>query len=162
VLFWCCSAWLLQVRKQRICEVFIKEPMGQVAAACNQMEMVSLLLSHGAHPFLTTLLKDWLCYSGAAQHGSYRWESKEFVKCSYKSLWDRLQQRAIKWKWCLCSYHMVLIHFFQHCSRTHCVILVLLSVALTGEKAKSLWGVHKRAYGVSYSFHKLKRSECNM
>jgi hypothetical protein len=51
---------------------------------------------------------------------------------------DRLQQLAIKWKWCLCSYHMVLIHFSQHCSRTHCVILVLLSVALTGEKAKNL------------------------
>jgi hypothetical protein len=45
---------------------------GQVAAACNQMEMVSLLLSHGAHPFLSTLLKDSLCYSGAAQRGSYR------------------------------------------------------------------------------------------
>lgn len=43
----------------------------QVAAACCQMEMVSLLLSHGAHPFLSTLLKDSLCYSGAAQRGSY-------------------------------------------------------------------------------------------
>ncbi|KAJ9586833.1 hypothetical protein L9F63_019575, partial [Diploptera punctata] len=43
----------------------------QVAAACGHMEMVSLLLSHGAHPFLSTLLKDSLCYSGAAQRGSY-------------------------------------------------------------------------------------------
>lgn len=43
----------------------------QVAAACSKMEMVSLLLSHGAHPFLSTLLKDSLCYSGAAQRGSY-------------------------------------------------------------------------------------------
>jgi hypothetical protein len=61
---------------------------------------------------------------------------------------DRLQQLAIKWKWCLCSYHMVLIHFSQHCSRTPCVILVLLSVALTGEKAKNLWEVHKRVYNI--------------
>ncbi|XP_021925814.1 ankyrin repeat and BTB/POZ domain-containing protein 2 isoform X2 [Zootermopsis nevadensis] len=43
----------------------------QVAAACSQMEMVCLLLSYGAQPFLSTLLKDSLCYSGAAQRGSY-------------------------------------------------------------------------------------------
>lgn len=33
--------------------------------------MVSLLLAHGAHPFLSTQLKDTLCYSASAQRGSY-------------------------------------------------------------------------------------------
>lgn len=33
--------------------------------------MVSLLLAHGAHPFLSTQLKDTLCYSGSAQRGCY-------------------------------------------------------------------------------------------
>jgi hypothetical protein len=78
------------------------------------------------------------------------------VQCSLSV--DRWQQLAIKWKWCLCSYPMVLIHFSQRCSRIHCVILVLLSVAVTGERAKSLCGAHKSAYGVTNSFHTLKRS----
>ncbi|XP_046672135.1 ankyrin repeat and BTB/POZ domain-containing protein 2-like [Homalodisca vitripennis] len=43
----------------------------QVAAGYDNLEMVSLLLSHGAHPFLSTLLKDSLCYSGSAQRGCY-------------------------------------------------------------------------------------------
>uniref|UniRef100_A0A1B6DL13 BTB domain-containing protein n=4 Tax=Clastoptera arizonana TaxID=38151 RepID=A0A1B6DL13_9HEMI len=43
----------------------------QVAAGSGNIEMVSLLLSHGAHPFFSTLLKDSLCYSGAAQRGCY-------------------------------------------------------------------------------------------
>lgn len=33
--------------------------------------MVSLLLAHGAHSFLSTQLKDSLCYSASAQRGSY-------------------------------------------------------------------------------------------
>lgn len=33
--------------------------------------MISLLLVHGAHPFLSTQLKDTLCYSGSAQRGCY-------------------------------------------------------------------------------------------
>lgn len=33
--------------------------------------MVSLLLAHGAHPFLSTQSKDSLCYSPAAQRGCY-------------------------------------------------------------------------------------------
>lgn len=35
--------------------------------------MVSLLLSHGAHPFFSTVYKDSLSYSGAAQRGCYRY-----------------------------------------------------------------------------------------
>jgi ankyrin repeat/BTB/POZ domain-containing protein 2 len=45
----------------------------QVASSHDNLEMVSLLLSHGAHPFLSTLLKDSLCYSGSAQRGCYRY-----------------------------------------------------------------------------------------
>jgi len=44
----------------------------QVAVAAGSQDMVTLLLSHGANPFLSTLLKDSLCYSGAAQRGCYR------------------------------------------------------------------------------------------
>lgn len=33
--------------------------------------MVSLLLAHGAHPFLSTQMKDSLCYSASAQRGCY-------------------------------------------------------------------------------------------
>lgn len=33
--------------------------------------MVSLLLSHGSHPFLSTVYKDSVSYSGAAQRGCY-------------------------------------------------------------------------------------------
>ncbi|XP_065334017.1 ankyrin repeat and BTB/POZ domain-containing protein 2 isoform X2 [Cloeon dipterum] len=43
----------------------------QVAVAGGSQDMVTLLLSHGANPFLSTLLKDSLCYSGAAQRGCY-------------------------------------------------------------------------------------------
>ncbi|XP_049777406.1 ankyrin repeat and BTB/POZ domain-containing protein 2 isoform X2 [Schistocerca cancellata] len=43
----------------------------QVSVASGHAEMVALLLSHGAHTFLSTLLKDTLCYSGAAHRGCY-------------------------------------------------------------------------------------------
>lgn len=33
--------------------------------------MVNLLLAHGAHPFLSTQIKDSLSYSSAAQRGCY-------------------------------------------------------------------------------------------
>ncbi|KAL0268771.1 UNVERIFIED_CONTAM: hypothetical protein PYX00_010588 [Menopon gallinae] len=42
----------------------------QLAAATGNTEMVSLLLAHGANACLSTLHKDSLCYSGAAQRGS--------------------------------------------------------------------------------------------
>lgn len=32
---------------------------------------MALLLSYGANPYLSTLMKDSLCYSGAAQRGCY-------------------------------------------------------------------------------------------
>ncbi|XP_059487328.1 ankyrin repeat and BTB/POZ domain-containing protein 2 isoform X2 [Neocloeon triangulifer] len=43
----------------------------QVAVAVGSQDMVTLLLSHGANPFLSTLIKDSLCYSGAAQRGCF-------------------------------------------------------------------------------------------
>lgn len=43
----------------------------QVACGSGNLDMVSLLLAHGAHPFLSTQLKDSLCYSASAQRGCY-------------------------------------------------------------------------------------------
>ncbi|XP_063980127.1 ankyrin repeat and BTB/POZ domain-containing protein 3 isoform X1 [Diachasmimorpha longicaudata] len=43
----------------------------QAASASGNHEMVALLLAHGAQPFLSTLMKDSFCYSGAAQRGCY-------------------------------------------------------------------------------------------
>ncbi|XP_065158993.1 ankyrin repeat and BTB/POZ domain-containing protein 2 isoform X2 [Atheta coriaria] len=43
----------------------------QVACGMGNIEMVQLLLAHDAHPFLSTLIKDSLCYSAAAQRGCY-------------------------------------------------------------------------------------------
>ncbi|XP_055594573.1 ankyrin repeat and BTB/POZ domain-containing protein 2 isoform X2 [Uranotaenia lowii] len=43
----------------------------QVASGCGVVEVVSLLLAHGAHAFLSTQLKDSLCFSGSAQRGCY-------------------------------------------------------------------------------------------
>jgi ankyrin repeat/BTB/POZ domain-containing protein 2 len=43
----------------------------QVATSYGHGEMVSLLLAHGADPFLATTVKDSLCYSGTAQRGCY-------------------------------------------------------------------------------------------
>jgi ankyrin repeat/BTB/POZ domain-containing protein 2 len=43
----------------------------QVATSYGNLEMVSLLLLHGADPFLSTTIKDTLCYSGTAQRGCY-------------------------------------------------------------------------------------------
>lgn len=43
----------------------------QVATGSGNLEMISLLLSHGARPFLSTLVRDTLCYSSSAQKGCY-------------------------------------------------------------------------------------------
>ncbi|XP_055528311.1 ankyrin repeat and BTB/POZ domain-containing protein 2 isoform X2 [Wyeomyia smithii] len=43
----------------------------QVASGGGVVEVVSLLLAHGAHAFLSTQLKDSLCFSGSAQRGCY-------------------------------------------------------------------------------------------
>ncbi|XP_058457943.1 uncharacterized protein LOC131434802 isoform X1 [Malaya genurostris] len=43
----------------------------QVAGGGGVVEAVSLLLAHGAHAFLSTQLKDSLCFSGSAQRGCY-------------------------------------------------------------------------------------------
>ncbi|VVC91186.1 unnamed protein product, partial [Leptidea sinapis] len=44
-----------------------------VACGVGNLELVQLLLSHGADPFLSTQLNDALCYSAAAQYGCYRY-----------------------------------------------------------------------------------------
>ena len=44
----------------------------QVASGSGVLEVVSLLLAHGAHAFLSTQQKDTLCFSGSAQRGCYR------------------------------------------------------------------------------------------
>jgi len=44
----------------------------QVAAATGNLEVVSTLLSYGANPFMSTLVRDSLCYTGSAQRGSFR------------------------------------------------------------------------------------------
>ncbi|CAG9563213.1 unnamed protein product [Danaus chrysippus] len=43
----------------------------QMACGVGNLELVQLLLSHGADPFLSTQLNDALCYSAAAQYGCY-------------------------------------------------------------------------------------------
>ncbi|ODN02290.1 Ankyrin repeat and BTB/POZ domain-containing protein 2 [Orchesella cincta] len=43
----------------------------QVAVATGNMDIVSMLLSYGANPFLCTLVRDSLCYTGSAQRGSF-------------------------------------------------------------------------------------------
>lgn len=55
----------------RLSEEKCTETPLQVAAAAGLSDMVQLLLSRGAHTFLSTLIKDSLCYSGAAQRGCY-------------------------------------------------------------------------------------------
>lgn len=43
----------------------------QVASGSGCLDVVSLLLGHGAHAFLSTQQKDSLCFSGTAQRGCY-------------------------------------------------------------------------------------------
>ncbi|XP_017767922.1 PREDICTED: ankyrin repeat and BTB/POZ domain-containing protein 2 [Nicrophorus vespilloides] len=43
----------------------------QVASSTGNADMIALLLSYGAHPFLSTILKDTLCYAASAQRGCY-------------------------------------------------------------------------------------------
>lgn len=50
----------------------------QVAVASGNLEMIALLLSHGARPFLSTLLRDSLCYSSSAQKGCYRYVGSDY------------------------------------------------------------------------------------
>ena len=42
------------------------------------LDMISLLLAHGARPFLSTLMRDTLCYSSSAQKGCYRYKKSFF------------------------------------------------------------------------------------
>ncbi|XP_063861764.1 ankyrin repeat and BTB/POZ domain-containing protein 2-like isoform X1 [Scylla paramamosain] len=55
----------------RLAEEKCTETPLQVAAAAGHTDMMTLLLSYGANPYLSTLMKDSLCYSGAAQRGCY-------------------------------------------------------------------------------------------
>lgn len=43
----------------------------QVSSGSGSVEVVSLLLAHGAHAFLSTQQKDSFCFSGTAQRGCY-------------------------------------------------------------------------------------------
>lgn len=43
----------------------------QIASGAGVLDVVSLLLGHGAHAFLSTQIKDTLCFSGSAQRGCY-------------------------------------------------------------------------------------------
>lgn len=43
----------------------------QVACGSGNVDMVSLLCAHGAHPFFSTQIKDSLCYSASTQRGCY-------------------------------------------------------------------------------------------
>ncbi|KAL4721059.1 hypothetical protein ACJJTC_007012 [Scirpophaga incertulas] len=47
-----------------------------MACGVGNLELVQLLLAHGADPFLSTQLNDGLCYSAAAQFGCYRYLHK--------------------------------------------------------------------------------------
>ena len=46
----------------------------QVVAATGNMEIVAMLLNYGANPFLSTLVRDSLCYMGSASRGSFRYD----------------------------------------------------------------------------------------
>jgi len=43
----------------------------QVAAATGNLEIINILLNYGASPFLSTLVRDSLCYMGSASRGSF-------------------------------------------------------------------------------------------
>lgn len=76
-----CILFLLQILLEKGCNVeggaklsedkSTQTPL-QVAVATGNMDMVSLLLSYGANPFMCTLVRDSLCYTGSAQRGSFR------------------------------------------------------------------------------------------
>ncbi|XP_076304276.1 ankyrin repeat and BTB/POZ domain-containing protein 2-like isoform X2 [Tachypleus tridentatus] len=55
----------------RLSEDKITQTPLQLAASSGNLELVNLLLSYGAHPFLSTMLRDSLSYGGAAQRGCY-------------------------------------------------------------------------------------------
>ncbi|XP_076362217.1 ankyrin repeat and BTB/POZ domain-containing protein 2-like [Tachypleus tridentatus] len=55
----------------RLSEDKITQTPLQLAAASGNLELASVLLSYGAHPFLSTMLRDSLSYGGAAQRGCY-------------------------------------------------------------------------------------------
>lgn len=45
----------------------------QVSSATGNVEMVSTLLNYGANPFLSTVFRDTMCYTGSSQRGSFRY-----------------------------------------------------------------------------------------
>ncbi|XP_064480369.1 ankyrin repeat and BTB/POZ domain-containing protein 2-like [Ornithodoros turicata] len=55
----------------RLSEDKITETPLQIAAASGHLDLISLLLSYGAHPFLSTLFRDAQSYGGAQQRGCY-------------------------------------------------------------------------------------------
>jgi hypothetical protein len=125
--------------------MILVEPTNSLLMCADVFRFCNCVLNHQAHPLQS-------CYILNLNKVCGMWKTKfehciciEVCQCSaFSRPVHRWQQHAIKWKWCLCSYHMVLIHFSQHCSRTHCAILVLLSAALTGEKAKIVRGARER------------------
>lgn len=62
------------------------------------LELVQLLLSHGADPFLSTQLNDALCYSAAAQYGCYRLAiSSSSLPHGHKSLLRIKKRKSAGW-----------------------------------------------------------------
>ncbi|XP_022255677.1 LOW QUALITY PROTEIN: ankyrin repeat and BTB/POZ domain-containing protein 2-like [Limulus polyphemus] len=55
----------------RLSEDKITQTPLQLAASSGNLDLVNVLLSYGAHPFLSTMLRDSLSYGGAAQRGCY-------------------------------------------------------------------------------------------
>jgi len=55
----------------------------QVSVGSGNLDMISLLLQHGARPFLSTLVRDSLCYSSSAQKGCYSGETFFFFLDSF-------------------------------------------------------------------------------
>ena len=55
----------------------------QVSVGSGNLDMISLLLQHGARPFPPPLVRDSLCYSSSAQKGCYSGETFFFFLDSF-------------------------------------------------------------------------------